>query len=59
MGVNTWVAHRNSIVFGPDPDTFRPERWLDSDPDQLAHMDRYFMPVSFPFSALTLGTSGA
>jgi hypothetical protein len=54
VGLNAWVAHRNSTVFGPDPDAFRPERWLDSDADQRAHMDRYFMPVSFPFSALTL-----
>jgi hypothetical protein len=45
------VAHHSSTVFGPDPDTFRPERWPDSDADQLADMDRYFM------SALTLGTS--
>jgi len=44
VGINTWVAHRNSTVFGPDPDTFRPERWLDSDTERLALMDSYYMP---------------
>jgi cytochrome P450 len=24
-----WVSHRDPRYFGPDPETFRPERWLD------------------------------
>lgn len=42
MGINAWVAHRNKEVFGPDPEVFRPERWL-VEQDQVAVMDRYFM----------------
>ena len=46
MGVNVWVAHRNKAVFGDDADAFSPERWLDSDAEKLAAMNRYWAPVS-------------
>lgn len=36
----------HSAVFGPDPEAFRPERWLDSDKDKLDMMNRHWMPVS-------------
>jgi len=39
------VEHYSS-VFGPDPEAFRPERWLDSDKDKLDMMNRHWMPVS-------------
>jgi cytochrome P450 len=44
LGINTWTAHYNTSIFGADAHTFRPERWLDSSPDQLKQMDAYFMP---------------
>lgn len=28
VGCSAWVIHRDASVFGPDPDSFRPERWL-------------------------------
>ena len=28
----------------PDPDVFRPERWLDSPPEQIQLMEKYFIP---------------
>ncbi|KAL2815754.1 cytochrome P450 [Aspergillus granulosus] len=28
IGMNPWVLHRNEDIFGPDPASFRPERWL-------------------------------
>ncbi|KAK2766963.1 hypothetical protein FQN54_006279 [Arachnomyces sp. PD_36] len=31
VGMNPWVIHRNEEVFGPDVETFRPERWLQQD----------------------------
>ncbi|KAI1424805.1 cytochrome P450 [Xylaria sp. FL1777] len=44
VGVNSWVAHRNTQVFGADADEFRPERWLTSDKDKLAAMNRQWIP---------------
>lgn len=44
--MNTWVAHYNSTVFGPDASDFRPERWdpANTAPEKLAEMERYFLP---------------
>jgi hypothetical protein len=47
VGINSWVAHHNSSIFGPDVNAFRPERWLVEDKEQLSAMDKYYMPVSF------------
>ncbi|OIW35197.1 cytochrome P450 [Coniochaeta ligniaria NRRL 30616] len=33
VGINSWVAHRNEHVFGPDVESFIPERWLRSEED--------------------------
>ena len=46
MGVNTWVEHVNSTIFGPDADVFRPERWLEGDKQKLDAMNRHWIPVS-------------
>lgn len=37
--MNAWVVHRNSDIFGHSVDTFRPERWLEADAEQLSRMD--------------------
>ncbi|KUJ10351.1 cytochrome P450 oxidoreductase [Mollisia scopiformis] len=42
VGVNSWVAHSNTTVFGNDAGIFRPERWLES-PGRSSYMGRYFM----------------
>ncbi|KAJ6055375.1 hypothetical protein N7444_004473 [Penicillium canescens] len=31
VGVSAWVLHYDRKTFGPDPYTYRPERWLESD----------------------------
>ncbi|KAF2473714.1 cytochrome P450 [Lindgomyces ingoldianus] len=38
IGTNPWVIHRNQEVFGEDADSFRPERWLESDRGQLERL---------------------
>ncbi|TID21823.1 hypothetical protein E6O75_ATG05218 [Venturia nashicola] len=43
IGVNTWVAHNNPAIF-PQPEHFRPERWLESDEARLKKMEAYWMP---------------
>ncbi|KAI1754951.1 cytochrome P450 [Xylaria castorea] len=44
VGINCWVAHRNTQIFGADADEFRPERWLINDEDKLAAMNRQWIP---------------
>ncbi|KAF1943495.1 cytochrome P450 [Clathrospora elynae] len=46
VGINSWVTHRNTAVFGPDANAFKPERWLSADKDKLSFMERSWMPVS-------------
>ncbi len=43
IGMNPWVAARDAEIYSPDPYTFRPERWLEADPDQLKAMERNFL----------------
>ncbi|KAL5346665.1 hypothetical protein ACLOAV_008372 [Pseudogymnoascus australis] len=31
VGMNPWVVHRDKDVFGPDAESFNPERWLQPD----------------------------
>jgi len=38
VGINPWVTNRDDSVF-PDPDTFRPERWIVASPEQIKQMD--------------------
>jgi len=40
VGCNAWTVHRDRSVFGEDVDVWRPERWLDSDPEAIKEMER-------------------
>lgn len=51
VGTNAWVANFNKDIFGGDAMIFRPERWLESTPAQLAEMDNYFLTVGAPQSS--------
>lgn len=31
VGVNPWVVHRDTAIFGEDVESFRPDRWLKKD----------------------------
>ena len=41
------MEHRNPLVWSDSADKFRPERWLIEDAEQLALMNRHWMPVRF------------
>lgn len=45
VGINSWVAHRNSSVFGEEVESFIPERWLAPE-ETMKKMDRYFLEAS-------------
>ncbi|KAI0190596.1 cytochrome P450 [Astrocystis sublimbata] len=38
IGVNCWVVNRDKSIFGEDAHLFRPERWIESDPQHVARM---------------------
>ncbi|KAF7862479.1 hypothetical protein EAF04_007352 [Stromatinia cepivora] len=40
VGVNAWVIHRNTEIFGDDADNFRPERWIEASDEKLGEMKR-------------------
>ncbi|KAL4887261.1 cytochrome P450 [Aspergillus karnatakaensis] len=41
LSVNLWVIHRNPDLFGPDANSFNPERWLDK--ERAGFMDYYLV----------------
>lgn len=48
VGINIWVAHYDEDVWGPDANSFRPERWLEGakeGSEKLKRMESYYMPV--------------
>lgn len=55
IGLNSWCAHYNEDVFGPDANQFRPERWIEAEKEggeKLKNMDNYYLPVSATTSQL-------
>lgn len=43
VGVNPWVAGRDLAVYGSDAASFRPDRWLEADSEQLKLMERNYL----------------
>jgi cytochrome P450 len=46
LAIPQFLAHRDEMVFGPDAELFRPERWLEADAAAVKAMDQNFMTVS-------------
>lgn len=44
VGINAWVVNRDSEILGQDADTWRPERWLCSEPTRMK-MDQALFTV--------------
>jgi cytochrome P450 len=43
VGINSWVAHHNTSIYGPDAHLWRPERWLEFNQDgRGGEIERYF-----------------
>ncbi|KAH6670072.1 cytochrome P450 [Halenospora varia] len=43
VGINSWVAHHNTSIFGPDANTWRPERWLEiEEQGRGGEVEKYF-----------------
>lgn len=40
VGCNAWTVHRDKSVFGEDVDVWRPERYLEGDPEAIKLMER-------------------
>ena len=45
VGVNAWVIHRNTEIFGEDALEFRPERWLEASEKRVIEMKRNLFSV--------------
>lgn len=44
VGINAWVAHRNQSIFGPDANSWRPERWLEiEEQSRGGEVEKYFL----------------
>lgn len=49
VGCNAWIIHFRKEIFGDDCRQFRPERWLEGDPEKIKLMNKNF----FAFGAGT------
>jgi cytochrome P450 len=45
VGMNGWVVHRDTEVFGEDAEQWRPERWLEADEATRKKMESCLLTV--------------
>lgn len=48
VGINSWVAHYDEDIWGPDAKQYRPQRWIEAqeDKERLREMESHYLPVS-------------
>ncbi|EMD40186.1 hypothetical protein CERSUDRAFT_151209 [Gelatoporia subvermispora B] len=46
LSVPTYSAHRDESIWAPDPDAYRPERWIEADKEKREAMNKAFIPFS-------------
>lgn len=47
LAANPYIIHRNMDIFGDDAKEFRPRRWIDCHPAQLALMKKFFLAFGY------------
>lgn len=43
VGINPWVLHRDTRIFGDDAKDWNPERWLSGDREKVKYMDQHIL----------------
>ena len=43
VGINPWVLHRDTRIFGSDAEEWQPRRWLDADVEKVKYMDQHIL----------------
>ncbi|KAM3420810.1 hypothetical protein BST61_g4055 [Cercospora zeina] len=43
IGVNPWVLHRDTRIFGSDAEAWNPDRWLSGDVERVKYMDHHIL----------------
>jgi cytochrome P450 len=43
VGVNPWILHRHTNIFGDDAEEWNPARWLDQNTEQIKRMDHHIL----------------
>ena len=43
VGINPWVLHRDTRIFGDDAENWNPDRWLSNDAEKVKYMDHHIL----------------
>lgn len=43
VGINPWVLHRDTRIFGEDAEKWNPRRWMDKDEERVKYMDHHIL----------------
>ncbi|KAF2479962.1 putative P450 monooxygenase [Neohortaea acidophila] len=43
VGINPWILHRDTRIFGSDAAKWNPSRWLDDDADKVKYMEHHLL----------------